>query len=395
MKYGTLLRKVSVVGVTAACALALVGCSGTNYGFTGGVAATVNGAEIEEDTITKYVQDFRIASEITTDDGWGEWMNTNGYDPTAVRESVIDYYVDKELVNQACEEKGITIEDSAVQEQLDSMKSNYDTDEAWQEALNTAGITEEEYRDSIKQGLQEQELQNAVVTQSDVSDKELLESFNLYKSMFNDARRSSHILFSSDNEQQAQEVLDKINKGEISFEDAAKQYSTDSASAEKGGDVGWDKLTSFVDAYQNALSEMKKGEVSGLVTSDYGIHIIKCTDTYTPPEKDVASVKKIPSEFVDYMRSVLENQDKTTQYQEWFNTYKEQADIVINDMPENLPYNLDMSYYQKDETDDQSTDGSTEETTDESAEGTTEVTTEESSEGESAEGEPTEGDSGE
>ena len=53
MKHGALLRKISVAGVSAACCIALVGCGGTNYGYTGGVAATVNGAEIQEDTITK------------------------------------------------------------------------------------------------------------------------------------------------------------------------------------------------------------------------------------------------------------------------------------------------------------------------------------------------------
>ena len=77
MKHGALLRKISVVGVSAACCIALVGCGGTNYGYTGGVAATVNGAEIQEDTITKYIQDFRTSSDLTSDDDWGNWMKEN------------------------------------------------------------------------------------------------------------------------------------------------------------------------------------------------------------------------------------------------------------------------------------------------------------------------------
>ncbi len=48
-------------------------------------------------------------------------------------------------------------------------------------------------------------------------------------------------------------VLDKINSGELSFEDAVEQYSEDTGSKEKKGDVGWDKLTTFVDSYQTAL----------------------------------------------------------------------------------------------------------------------------------------------
>ncbi len=60
-------------------------------------------------------------------------------------------------------------------------------------------------------------------------------------------------------------MLDKINSGEISFDDAVNKYSEDTGSKEKKGDVGWDKLTSFVDSYQTALSGLNKGDVSELV----------------------------------------------------------------------------------------------------------------------------------
>ena len=48
-------------------------------------------------------------------------------------------------------------------------------------------------------------------------------------------------------------MLDKINAGEISFDDAVSKYSEDTGSKDNKGDVGWDKLTSFVDEYQSCL----------------------------------------------------------------------------------------------------------------------------------------------
>lgn len=75
-------------------------------------------------------------------------------------------------------------------------------------------------------------------------------------------------------------ALDKINSGELSFEDAVEQYSEDTGSKEKKGDVGWDKLTTFVDSYQTALEGLNKGDVSEVVESTYGYHIIKCTDCF-------------------------------------------------------------------------------------------------------------------
>lgn len=372
MKYKGILRKVSIIGVSAACCFALAGCGGTNYGYTGGVAATVNGSEIEEDTITKYIQDFRTSSDLTSDQDWANWMNENSLDPSTVRSQVIDYYTEVELKKQACDEKGITVDESQVDEQLETMKSNYSSDEEWQNALSSAGISEDQYRESIEEGLRDEALMDNVAGDSATADdSQVLEMLNTYYTMFDGAKRSSHILFASDDEATAQQVLDQINAGTLDFAEAAKQYSTDTASAENGGDVGWDATNTFVEAYTTALDGLSKDQVSGLVTSDYGIHIIKCTDVFSC-DGTATSLDAYPSEFVDYISNIVKSQNQSTAYNDWFTSYKEQADIQINDMPENVPYNLDMTQYESDEGTDDST--STEGTTDGTTEGTDEST---------------------
>ena len=345
MKHGALLRKISVVGVSAACCIALVGCGGTNHGYTGGVAATVNGAEIQEDTITKYIQDFRTSSDLTSDDDWGNWMKENSFDPATVRDQVIDYYVENELKKQACDEKGITVEQSQVDDEINNMKANYDSDDAWKQALSSAGLTEDQYRESVEAGLLDKALEDAVAGDAATADdSKVLDMLNTYYTMFNGAKKSSHILFASGDTEKAQEVLDQINAGTLDFAEAAKQYSTDTASAADGGNVGWDAINSFVTDYTDALDGLSVGQVSGLVTSDYGIHIIKCTDEFTCDGK-ATSLSAYPQEFVDYISNIVKDQSKSTAYSNWFNDYKAQADIQNNDMPENVPYNLDMTKY--------------------------------------------------
>ncbi len=382
MKHKALLRKVSIIGVSAACCFALVGCGGTNYGYTGGVAATVNGSEIEEDTITKYIQDFRTSSDLTSDQDWANWMNENSLDPSTVRSQVIDYYTEVELKKQACDEKGISVDQSEVDEHIESMKSNYSSDEEWQSALSSTGISEDQYRQAIEEGFRDEALmENVAGDSAEADDSEVLDMLNTYYTMFDGAKRSSHILFSSDDEATAQEVLDQINAGTLDFADAAKQYSTDTASAENGGDVGWDATNTFVDAYTTALGELSKGEVSGLVTSDYGIHIIKCTDEFSC-DGTADSLDDYPSEFVDYISNIVKSQNQSSAYNDWFTSYKDQADIQINDMPEDVPYNLDMTQYESEEgTTDESGDGSStedssEEGTDASSDGSSEEATE-------------------
>lgn len=358
MKHGALLRKISVVGVSAACCIALVGCGGTNYGYTGGVAATVNGAEIQEDTITKYIQDFRTSSDLTSDDDWGNWMKENSFDPATVRDQVIDYYVENELKKQACDEKGITVEQSQVDDEINNMKANYDSDDAWKQALSSAGLTEDQYRESVEAGLLDKALEDAVAGDAPTADdSKVLDMLNTYYTMFNGAKKSSHILFASGDTEKAQEVLDQINAGTLDFAEAAKQYSIDTASAADGGNVGWDAINSFVTDYTDALDGLSVGQVSGLVTSDYGIHIIKCTDEFTCDGK-ATSLSAYPQEFVDYISNIVKDQSKSTAYSNWFNDYKAQADIQNNDMPENVPYNLDMTKYDNSDSSSDNSDGS-------------------------------------
>ena len=358
MKHGALLRKISVVGVSAACCIALVGCGGTNYGYTGGVAATVNGAEIQEDTITKYIQDFRTSSDLTSDDDWGNWMKENSFDPATVRDQVIDYYVENELKKQACDEKGITVERSQVDDEINNMKANYDSDDAWKQALSSAGLTEDQYRESVEAGLLDKALEDAVAGDAATADdSKVLDMLNTYYTMFNGAKKSSHILFASGDTEKAQEVLDQINAGTLDFAEAAKQYSTDTASAADGGNVGWDAINSFVTDYTDALDGLSVGQVSGLVTSDYGIHIIKCTDEFTCDGK-ATSLSAYPQEFIDYISNIVKDQSKSTAYSNWFNDYKTQADIQNNDMPENVPYNLDMTKYDNNDSSSDNSDGS-------------------------------------
>lgn len=358
MKHGALLRKISVVGVSAACCIALVGCGGTNYGYTGGVAVTVNGAEIQEDTITKYIQDFRTSSDLTSDDDWGNWMKENSFDPATVRDQVIDYYVENELKKQACDEKGITVEQSQVDDEINNMKANYDSDDAWKQALSSAGLTEDQYRESVEAGLLDKALEDAVAGDAATADdSKVLDMLNTYYTMFNGAKKSSHILFASGDTEKAQEVLDQINAGTLDFAEAAKQYSTDTASAADGGNVGWDAINSFVTDYTDALDGLSVDQVSGLVTSDYGIHVIKCTDEFTCDGK-ATSLSAYPQEFVDYISNIVKDQSKSTAYSNWFNDYKAQADIQNNDMPENVPYNLDMTKYDNSDSSSDNSDGS-------------------------------------
>lgn len=346
MRKAKIAKLVCATGLTFACVCGLCACgSSSSGGASGGVAATVNGVEISEDTITKQVESVRTQMSVDTEDAWGQWLVQNDYTPAQVREQIIDGYVEQELIRQGAAERGITVDSSTIDEYVNSMKSQYDDDDAWNKALEGAGMTEDEYRQSLELSLLYTDLYAQFAPTEDPSEEDLVSSCQTYASMYDGAKRSSHILFDASDEATAQEVLDKINSGELDFAEAAAEYSNDTASAEAGGDVGWDKLTSFVDEYQTALDGLEKDQVSGLVTSSFGIHIIKCTDVFTAPD-EITSSDQVPTEFLDQIKKTLSSSQQSKDYQAWLAEYKESADIVINDMPEGLSYDVDLTKYQ-------------------------------------------------
>lgn len=357
MKKLSFAKSLASVGLAAVCALGIVGCSEQTSDtptYTGGVAATVNGVEIPEDKVTQAIQDIRAQMSLTEEDAWGQWLADNDYTPESVREEIVNSFVDQELVKQGGEAEGITADPTEIDQYVETMRGHYDSDSAWAEALEAVGMTEDEYRDNIALSLVSQQLQEKVGEgAAEPTDEEVLESAKTYVSSYDGAKKSSHILFEASDEAQAQEVLDEINAGELDFATAAESYSKDTASAAEGGNVGWDRLSNLVTEYTTALADLNKGDVSGLVTSTYGIHIIQCTDVFEAPE-ELTSLDQLPTEFQDSIRTMLQSSNQSNAYYTWLEEQRNAADIQINDMPEGLPYYVDMANYSKTET---STDG--------------------------------------
>ena len=400
MKRSAIAKFACAVALAAACGSALVSCASNTadasdenvdiYDTSEGVAATVNGTEIGEKAVTTYIQNFRTQGALEDDNDWGQWLVDNDYTVDDIRSQVIDYYASQQLLRQAAEENGVTANVDDVNSQIETMRSYYNSDEEWDEALKSVGMTEASYRSTLELSILENGLKEKVATVTEPSDEDMLQYAQMYASAYDGAKKSSHILFASDDEATAQEVLDKINAGELDFAEAAKEYSQDTGSAEDGGNVGWDKMTSFVDEYQTALDGLEKDQVSGLVTSSYGIHIIKCTDVFTAPE-EVTSLDQIPTEFVDSIKSSLEEQSRDESFNEWYQNYKDSADIQINDKPEGLPYDIDLSGFTKTETDEGATEDGTDTSADDAtAEDGSDASTDEASTDEAASGENTE-----
>ena len=100
-------------------------------------------------------------------------------------------------------------------------------------------------------------------------------------------RRASHILITVKSgageaekakaREKAQGLLDQVRKAPQSFADVARKASEDTESAKRGGDVGYFARGMMVAAFENAAFRLKPDEISGLVESEFGFHIIRLT----------------------------------------------------------------------------------------------------------------------
>lgn len=114
-------------------------------------------------------------------------------------------------------------------------------------------------------------------------------------------RRASHILIALPKEandsdkkaarEKANALLAKAKEAPSKFSELAKANSQDPGTASKGGDLGFFTRGKMVRSFEEATFNLKKGEVSNVVESDYGYHIIYLTDIKPAIEKPLAAVR--------------------------------------------------------------------------------------------------------
>jgi peptidyl-prolyl cis-trans isomerase D len=114
-------------------------------------------------------------------------------------------------------------------------------------------------------------------------------------------RRASHILINAAKEAppaehqkakaRAEELLQALRKAPDSFAEVAKKNSQDPGSAANGGDLDFFKRAGMVKPFSDAAFALKKGEISEVVQSEYGYHIIKLTDIKTPKQRSFEELR--------------------------------------------------------------------------------------------------------
>ena len=206
-----------------------------------------------------------------------------------LRSKVVDELIDKELLFQESRKRGLEIEDQAVDEKMDVLKKQFPNEETFRDEMSQMDITEEALRLQIKKDMTVQQLvEKDILAKVKVSDEDARSFYDSHPEFFKETEkvRASHILVQSqadtdpitkDQRRKGLEaVRNRVEAGE-DFASLAKEFSH-CPSAEKGGDLGYFERGQMVKPFEEAAFSMKLGEVSDIVVTPFGFHLIKLTD---------------------------------------------------------------------------------------------------------------------
>ncbi len=212
--------------------------------------------------------------------------------------------IDRMLVTQKIKELNIRITDDEVRQAIEDVKKqNNLTQEALIAALNTQGLSFDQYKLQLREQLERlrlmsQEVRDKVV----VGEKEMRAYYDANRTRFGEEEmfRARHIFFRIDPKAStediakitatAQSVLQEARSGK-DFAELAKKYSSDPEAAKDGGALGAFKKGEMLPEIESAVLPMKPGEISDLIKTPAGMHIIKLEERFTSQPKPFAEVK--------------------------------------------------------------------------------------------------------
>ncbi len=197
----------------------------------------------------------------------------------------------KVLLNKILEEKyGKKVDDKQIDKETDEEIEKYGGKDQFKNLLKQQGMSLDEYKKQRKMIAYQKELLNDKVK---ISDKEIKDN----------TKKASHILIKvkqdkddkeglsdKDAKKKIEEIKKEIDKNPKSFDNLAKKESMDS-SKDKNGSLGYVVKGQTVKPFEKALFKLKDGEISDIVKTDYGYHIIRA-DKPTDFNKEKSKLKE-------------------------------------------------------------------------------------------------------
>lgn len=248
------------------------------------IAAKVNGKAIYEDQLTPHVEkDLRKYKRHGAQKDSPDLVKSS-------QKKALNEVIAQELLYQAGQDLTITDIGEKIDNEIKAMKTRHKSEEGFEAGLKAKNITINDLRESIKRNIYiEKYLESKGLRNPEVPEAEIKEFYEKNKGNFKreETIRVSQILIKADEaakpeeKEQAQKRADKIRKEILEgkdFTEMAKENSDCVRSSSQGGDLGYLERGYMPPEFDKAAFVLKKGELSDIVRTKFGYHIIKVVD---------------------------------------------------------------------------------------------------------------------
>jgi peptidyl-prolyl cis-trans isomerase SurA len=261
-----------------------------------GIAAIVN-----DEIITSYEVDKGARLLIKEAEKNGSLSDA---DKATIRKTALYRLIDKKLIDQKIKELNITVPDDELRQTIEDVKKqNKLTQEKLVSALSAQGLSLAQYEAQLREQIERLKLMGQEVrAKIQVGEKELREYYNAnLKSFSTDTSfRARHIFFRLTKDPEPKEinkvmttalmVLQEARSGN-DFAELARKYSDDPQAAKDGGELGIFKKGDMLPEIEDNVINMKPGEISDLVITPAGFHIIKLEESTIGKTRSFEEVK--------------------------------------------------------------------------------------------------------
>ncbi len=196
--------------------------------------------------------------------------------------------------------------------------------EAKKEKIESDKVFIDKLEEIKEQLLMESLLKKKLAADGKFSDEDLKKYYDVHKEEFKKGGEIStrHILVKT--EEEAKQIKAKIQKGE-DFAELARRYSIDPNAKVSGGEIGFHPKGSLVPEYEAAAFNLKKvGQISGIVKTQFGYHIIKLEGMKSPTFVSFEEVK-------DFIKQKLSQEKQKELFDKYIEELKKAAKITINE----------------------------------------------------------------
>ncbi len=319
-------RKRAIVGLIAAIAIGAAATAIAYYAeaYTGHVAkvdgARISKAEYEQQllmTKRSYAQRFNVDFASAQ----GRQMEND------LRTGLINQLVEREIIRSEARRRAISVPDAAVAAKIAEIKKGFKSEAEFQDRLKGNGIDQAGFERQVRDMVEVEQVVSAITADAKVTDDEVKRYYDQNRKMYDRPQevRARHVLVKD--EITAKLVQQKV-KGGGDFAAIAREYSEDPGSKNDGGDLGYFGRGKMVKEFEDAAFTTPPGQLSPLVKTKFGWHLLKVEDRKAPRTQPFSEVK-------DEIRENLASERRRAAFSQWL--AKRKADVRVEYKPGYAP----------------------------------------------------------